>query len=124
MLEVRGLRAGYGAINVLWDVDLDVRPGLTTIIGPNGAGKTTLMRAIVGLVRASAGSVSMNGATITGLTTAALANLHLALIPEGRMVFRDMSVEENLRLGAWIVRGNGDVELRLEEAYAMFPRLS
>ena len=124
MLEVRGLRAGYGAINVLWDVDLDVGPGLTAIIGPNGAGKTTLMRAIVGLVRTSAGSVTMNGATITGLTIAALASRRLTLIPEGRMVFRDMSVAENLRLGAWIVRGHGDTERRLDEAYAMFPRLS
>jgi len=123
MLEVRGLRAGYGAINVLWDIDLDIGSGLTAIIGPNGAGKTTLMRAIVGLVPATAGSISMNGAAITGMTTAALANMHLALIPEGRMVFRDMSVEENLRLGAWCVRAAGDIARRLDDAYAMFPRL-
>ena len=124
MLEVRGLRAGYGAINVLWDVDLDLREGLTAIIGPNGAGKTTLMRAIVGLLPVAAGRIEYDGAPIAGISTAALANQHVTLIPEGRLVFRDMSVDENLRIGAYTVRAAGDVARRLAEAYAMFPRLA
>ena len=124
MLEVRGLRAGYGAINVLWGVDLDLREGLTAIIGPNGAGKTTLMRTIVGLLPVAAGRIEYDGAPIAGISTAALANQHVTLIPEGRLVFRDMSVDENLRIGAYTVRAAGDVARRLAEAYAMFPRLA
>jgi branched-chain amino acid transport system ATP-binding protein len=125
MLEVRGLRAGYGAINVLWDVDLAFADGaVTAIIGPNGAGKTTLLRAVMGLVPATAGSVTLSGETISGKPTSHLAALGLALIPEGRMVFRDMSVEDNLLLGGYPVRAQGDIAARLAQAYAMFPRLS
>jgi branched-chain amino acid transport system ATP-binding protein len=125
MLEVRGLRAGYGAINVLWDVEISFAAGgLTAIIGPNGAGKTTLLRAIMGLVPATSGTIALRGETISGKPTSHLAALGLALIPEGRMVFRDMSVEENLLLGGYPVRNQGDIPARLAQAYAMFPRLS
>ena len=124
MLEVRGLRAGYGAINVLWDVDLQFETGkLTAIIGPNGAGKTTLLRAIMGLVPATAGAITLDDKALTGIATSQMADLGIALIPEGRMIFRDMSVEENLLLGAYAVRAKGDVAARLAQAYSMFPRL-
>ena len=124
MLEVRGLRAGYGAINVLWDVDLQFETGkLTAIIGPNGAGKTTLLRAIMGLVPTTAGAVTLDGLALAGIATSQMADLRIALIPEGRMIFRDMSVEENLMLGAYAVRAKGDVAARLAHAYSMFPRL-
>jgi branched-chain amino acid transport system ATP-binding protein len=124
VLEARGLRAGYGAINVLWDLDLAVAPGkLTAIIGPNGAGKTTLLRALMGLVPLTAGSVTLDGAPLSGVATSQLAHLGLALIPEGRMIFRDMSVAENLLLGAYPVRAHNDLATRVEGAYAMFPRL-
>ena len=124
MLEIRGLRAGYGAINVLWDVDLRFATGrLTTIIGPNGAGKTTLLRAIMGLVPATAGTLTLDGKSLAGAATERMAELRVALIPEGRMIFRDMSVEENLLLGAYPVRAQGDAATRLAQAYEMFPRL-
>jgi len=124
MLEIRGLRAGYGAINVLWDVDLRFATGrLTTIIGPNGAGKTTLLRAIMGLVPATAGTLTLDGKSLAGAATERMAELRVALIPEGRMTFRDMSVEENLLLGAYPVRAQGDAATRLAQAYEMFPRL-
>ena len=124
MLEVRGLRAGYGAINVLWDVDLQFETGkLTAIIGPNGAGKTTLLRAIMGLVPATAGAITLDDKALAGIATSQMADLGIALIPEGRMIFRDMSVEENLLLGAYAVRAKGDVAARLAQAYTMFPRL-
>ena len=124
MLEVRGLRAGYGAINVLWDVDLQFETGkLTAIIGPNGAGKTTLLRAIMGLVPTTAGAITLDDKALTGIATSQMADLGIALIPEGRMIFRDMSVEENLLLGAYAVRAKGDVAARLAQAYSMFPRL-
>ena len=124
MLEVRGLRAGYGAINVLWDVDLVFAAGkLTTIIGPNGAGKTTLLRAIMGQIPVTAGAIALDGSSLAGVGTWRMPSFGVALIPEGRMIFQDMSVEENLLLGAYPVRAQADVANRVGEAYAMFPRL-
>jgi branched-chain amino acid transport system ATP-binding protein len=125
MLDVRGLRAGYGAINVLWDVDLDVATGrLTTIIGPNGAGKTTLLRAIMGQVPATRGQITFDGRPLKGMPTWRMPDAGIAMIPEGRMIFRDMSVEENLLLGAWPVRRHAELGRRVADAYAMFPRLA
>jgi branched-chain amino acid transport system ATP-binding protein len=124
MLEVDQVRAGYGAINVLWDVSLKAEVGkLTTIIGPNGAGKTTLLRAIMGLVPVTAGEIRLNGQRLNGTPTWEMADHGIAMIPEGRMVFRDMSVEENLIMGAFHKSHRPHVKRRLEEAYEMFPRL-
>ena len=124
MLEVDQVRAGYGAINVLWDVSLKAEAGkLTTIIGPNGAGKTTLLRAIMGLVPVTSGEIRLNGQRLNGTPTWEMADHGIAMIPEGRMVFRDMSVEENLIMGAFHKSHRPHVKRRLEEAYEMFPRL-
>ena len=124
MLEVDKLRAGYGAINVLWDVSLSVAKGqLTTIIGPNGAGKTTLLRAIMGLVPSSAGSIRLDGKVLNGTPTWKMSDASVTMIPEGRMTFRDMSVEENLIMGAFPKEHRSHMPARLAEAYAMFPRL-
>lgn len=124
MLELDQVRAGYGAINVLWDVSLKAEAGkLTTIIGPNGAGKTTLLRAIMGLVPVTAGEIRLNGQRLNGTPTWEMADHSIAMIPEGRMVFRDMSVEENLIMGAFHKSHRQHVKRRLEEAYGMFPRL-
>ena len=125
MLEIRGVRAGYGALNVLWDVDLAFAPGrLTTIIGPNGAGKTTLLRAIMGQVPVTRGAITLDGRPLAGMPTWRMGEAGVAMIPEGRMVFRDMSVEENLLLGAYAVRQRAEIAQRIAEAYAMFPRLA
>jgi len=124
MLELDQVRAGYGAINVLWDVSMQVAAGkLTTIIGPNGAGKTTLLRAIMGLVPVGGGEIRLDGARLNGTPTWDMADRSVAMIPEGRMVFRDMSVEENLIMGAFHKSHRAHVKQRLEEAYGMFPRL-
>jgi branched-chain amino acid transport system ATP-binding protein len=124
MLELDRLRAGYGAINVLWDVSMTVEAGkLTTIIGPNGAGKTTLLRAIMGLVPVGGGDIRLNGASLNGTQTWNMADHGVAMIPEGRMVFRDMSVEENLIMGAFHKSHRPHVKARLEQSYEMFPRL-
>ena len=124
MLEVRDLRAGYGAINVLWDVSMRFAAGrLTTIIGPNGAGKTTLLRALMGLVPVSAGAVRLAGTDIAGTPTWRMADAGIAMVPEGRMIFRDMTVEENLIMGAFAKSHRPHVKERLAAAYAMFPRL-
>jgi branched-chain amino acid transport system ATP-binding protein len=124
MLELTQVRAGYGAINVLWDVSIAAAAGkLTTIIGPNGAGKTTLLRAIMGLLPVTQGQLTLNGEPLKGIPTWGMADLGVAMIPEGRMVFRDMSVEENLIMGGFPKAHRAQVNTRLDEAYTMFPRL-
>ena len=124
MLILTQVRAGYGAINVLWDVSLSAASGkLTTIIGPNGAGKTTLLRAIMGLVPVTHGDISLDGKPLAGTPTWGMADLSVAMIPEGRMTFRDMSVEENLIMGAFPKAHRSHVDARLDDAYVMFPRL-
>ena len=125
MLEVRSVRAGYGPINVLWDVDLRFETGrLTTIIGPNGAGKTTLLRAIMGQVPVTQGEIALDGTRLDGTDTWRMSEHGIALIPEGRMVFRDMSVAENLLLGAYPARAQAGIAQRVDRAYTMFPRLA
>lgn len=122
MLEVRGLRAGYGRINVLWDVSLQFPTGeLTAIVGPNGAGKTTLFRALMGLVPHQ-GEILLDGRPIRGRTWD-LLEAGVVMVPEGRMVFKDMSVAENLALGAYPQRCRQARARNLERVYALFPRL-
>lgn len=106
-LRVSGVSAGYGHVGVLKGVSMHVAEGeAVTLIGSNGAGKTTLLRALVGLVRPSAGSVSLFGEEVTGAAPEKLVSRGLALVPEGRMLFGSMSVRENLALGAY-TRGGG-----------------
>ena len=124
MLELDGLRAGYGAVNVLWDVTLAAPAGqVTAIIGPNGAGKTTLLRAVMGLLPLAAGRVRLDGADLAGTPTWRRAGLGLAMVAEGRMLFRDMSVEDNLAMGAYPPARRAGLADALERAYARFPRL-
>ncbi|MGU3537286.1 ABC transporter ATP-binding protein [Methylobacterium sp. A54F] len=122
MLETRNLRAGYGHITVLWDLSLQFREGaLTAIVGPNGAGKTTLLRALTGLVP-HGGEIRLGGERLAGRTWD-LAARGLVMVPEGRLVFRDMSVEENLCLGAYPKRCRGNLSAGLDRVYGLFPRL-
>ncbi|QGZ59811.1 ABC transporter ATP-binding protein [Paraburkholderia acidiphila] len=124
MLEVSSARAGYGAINVLWDVSLSIASGeVTTIVGPNGAGKTTLLRAIMGLVPLERGQITFDGAPLAGVPTWDMAQRGIAMVPEGRMIFRDMSIEENLMLGAFAKTRRAAAKSQLEEVYALFPLL-
>jgi len=124
MLEITDVRAGYGAINVLWDVSLSVPQGrLTTIVGPNGAGKTTLLRAIMGLIPLSQGSITFEGKPLAGTSTWDLLGQGIAMIPEGRMVFKDMTIEENLMLGAYPKSRRAGARANCDKAYALFPRL-
>ncbi|AVR97437.1 ABC transporter ATP-binding protein [Pseudoduganella armeniaca] len=125
MLELKDVRAGYGAINVLWDVSLHCAAArLTTIVGPNGAGKTTLLRALLGLVPVSQGEILLDGQRIDGTPTWRMADAGVAMVPEGRMIFQAMTVEENLVMGAYAKRHRPHVRERLAAAYAMFPRLA
>jgi branched-chain amino acid transport system ATP-binding protein len=125
MLEVRQLRAGYGNINVLWDLNLRFTQGqLTSIVGPNGAGKTTLLKTMMGLLPATRGEILLNGAALNqGLESWDMVGLGLVLIPEGRMIFREMSVEENLIMGAFAKAKRASMAENMARAYALFPRL-
>ena len=124
MLEIRNLRAGYGAINVLWDVNLSFAEGqLTTIVGPNGAGKSTLLKTIMGLVAPSQGDLTLRGAPLTKSRTWDMAEQGVVLVPEGRLVFRDMSVEENLIMGAFAKSKRAAMARNIERAYELFPKL-
>ncbi|HKB55364.1 MAG TPA: ABC transporter ATP-binding protein [Ramlibacter sp.] len=122
VLEVRGLVAGYGRIEALHGVDLALRPGeLVALVGANGAGKTTLLRAISGLIRTQAGSVSLLGRDVTRASPEARVRAGLAQVLEGRQVFGPLSVHDNLRLGAYTCRTGTDA--KLESMYELFPAL-
>ncbi|HJV53133.1 MAG TPA: ABC transporter ATP-binding protein [Noviherbaspirillum sp.] len=124
MLKIGNLRAGYGAINVLWDVSLDFAEGkLTTIVGPNGAGKSTLLKAIMGLVPPTQGEITLRGQSLAQQRTWDMAEQGVVLVPEGRLVFRDMSVEENLTMGAFAQSKRAALARNIERAYALFPKL-
>lgn len=124
MLNIDNIRAGYGAINILWDVSLSMAKGqLTTIIGTNGAGKTTLLRAIMGLVPVTQGTISLEERLLNNVNTWDMPALGLCLIPEGRMIFKDMSVEENLLMGAFPKHSRDQIEANLAQNYQRFPRL-
>ena len=124
ILSVDRLSAGYGSIQILHDVTLDVRPGeLVTIIGPNGAGKSTAFKAVVGLVRAWAGHVYFDGREIAGQRPDVVLRAGLAYVPQGRIVFPQMTVLENLEMGAYILSDAAQIETTLERLYALFPIL-
>ncbi|MCW5730627.1 MAG: ABC transporter ATP-binding protein [Alphaproteobacteria bacterium] len=126
MLSVRKLRAGYGTIEVLHEIGLEVERGeIHAIVGANGAGKTTLLRVISGLIRPDAGGVFFDARDISRASPADIVELGISQAPEGHRVFRGLSVEENLRLGAYrrATRGRADIDRALDEIFGYFPKL-
>ena len=125
ILEVRSVDAGYGAVQILRQASLALEEGqLTALVGSNGAGKTTLLRTVMGLIRPWQGSVWFEGREISHLPAYTRAGMGLALAPEGRQLFTDMSVAENLEMGATPRRARKDRARNLERVYHIFPRLS
>ncbi len=123
-LEIDGLEVAYGRTVALHGVSMAVGEGqVVCLIGANGAGKTTAMRAISGLVRPRAGRVRFAGADITGQAAHRIAAAGLRQVPEGRQCFAELTVAENLALGAYLVRGRGEVARRQDDVLARFPRL-
>jgi len=124
VIECTDIVSGYGDIQVLHGVSIGVRPGsITALVGSNGAGKTTLMRTIAGVLPHWSGRILFSGRPLDGADPADRVAAGLALVPEGRLVFPDLSVEENLRLGAFTARARPGRAQRFEKMYAMFPRL-
>ena len=124
VLELTDLESGYGEVQVLWGISLKARAGqLTTIIGANGAGKTTALRTTMGSLRPWKGRVALNGEDVSKLPPHAKAARGLVLVPEGRQLFPDMSVEENLEMGAYSRRSRPREKENLEKVYQAFPRL-
>jgi len=126
LLTVTGLQVRYGGATAVRGVDMEVRQGeLVAVIGNNGAGKTSILRGISGLVRPSAGKIEFNGTDTTSLAAHQKVNLGMALIPEGRLIFADQTVEDNLILGAYTrwKRDRAGVLSQFEEIFELFPRL-
>jgi branched-chain amino acid transport system ATP-binding protein len=123
LLDVRGLRAAYGQVQVLEGIDFSIEPGRrVAMLGPNGAGKTTVLRALSGMVR-TRGTVEFDGKSLTGRSTADIARSGVAHVPEGRGTFRSLTVDENLRLGGYLRSDRGAVRADIERCYGWFPRL-
>ena len=125
LLEVRDLRVSYGNIEVLHGISLDVGPGeIVALLGANGAGKTTTLRTISGLLRPRGGRIALDGQALTGLPAHRIVALGIGHVPEGRRIFGVLTVEENLRLGGYLMRRDAAVlERRIAALYETFPRL-
>jgi branched-chain amino acid transport system ATP-binding protein len=125
VLKLDGVIAAYDDLTCLHDVSLEVRRGeIVTLIGANGAGKSTTLKTVSGLLTPRAGTIEFDGRPITGRSPDAIVALGLVQVPEGRRVFPDLSVEENLRVGAYLVDKRGRVGEMLAEVYRRFPRLA
>jgi branched-chain amino acid transport system ATP-binding protein len=124
LLEVEDLHASYGPVRALHGVDVTVQAGgVVAILGPNGAGKTTTLRSLCGMVRTS-GRIVFDGRSLAGLATERIVRLGVAHVPEGRGTFPALTVDENLRLGAYTRRDPAGVRADMERWYSLFPRLS
>jgi len=123
MLEVRDLRSGYGAVEILRGVSLEIHAGeIVAVLGSNGAGKSTFNNTVCGLIKASAGSVRFDGADITRSGTAGIVASGLIQVPEGRRVFPNLTVLENIELGSYR-RGRAHRDKNIERVFGIFPRL-
>jgi branched-chain amino acid transport system ATP-binding protein len=124
-LEVEGLRAGYGGVDAITDVDLTLEPGkVTAVIGPNGAGKSTLLRCLTGMLRPRAGTVILNGERIDRLSPGRIAALGVCQVPEGRRLFGPQTIADNLMVAGWVQRRNRrQLSADCERIYGRFPIL-
>ena len=125
LLSIEGLTLGYNKTNAVKGISLEVREGtVVTLIGANGAGKTTVLRGISGLLRPRAGSIRLHGRDIGGLAPHRIAALGIVQVPEGRQVFANMSIDENLRMGAWLLSDKSEEARRRDMVLTRFPRLA
>ena len=124
MLKVENLVVSYGGIEALKGISLNVPEGkIITLIGANGAGKSTLLRTIIGLVKPESGKISYNEKELTSLNSQKIVTTGITLVPEGRRVFSNLTVLENLKIGAYMRNDKAEIEKDIEWIYGMFPRL-
>jgi len=124
MLEIKNLHVSYGAINALHGISLSVKPGgIVTLIGANGAGKTTTLKTISGLLKPKSGEIFYDGQNIAGLLPHQIVARGLSHVPEGRMIFANLTVLENLQLGAYLQNDKKIIRHELEHIFGLFPRL-
>lgn len=124
LLEVKGLEVYYGVIQALKGIDFEVNEGeIVTLIGANGAGKTTTMQSVIGLIAPKAGTVSFEGKDITHLHCHKIVSLGMSQVPEGRRIFQELTVYQNLLMGAYIQKDKKAIKEDIKKIYARFPRL-
>ncbi len=124
ILEIKDVTSGYGDVQILWGSTLSLEKGkLTCLVGGNGVGKTTLLRTVMGLLHPWSGTITFDGNNVSSLPAHAKAEMGLVLVPEGRQLFTDMTVYENLEMGATNQRARPSVARNLERVYEMFPRM-
>ena len=125
LLELKNINAGYGRIQILHDVSLEVNEGeVVCVIGPNGAGKSTTFKVIMGFINYLGGEITFDGTDIVGLRTDQVLGQGLGYVPQGRIVFNQMTVRENLEMGAYIERDKKKVTQSMENVFEIFPRLA
>ena len=124
MLKVEGLNAGYGAVNILWDVSFELKDGeVVAILGPNGAGKTTMVRAITGMIKPASGSIVFDGEELCKKPSRYILDKGIVQVPEGRQLFTEMTVLENLQMGAFSKQTKEHFQENLAKCYKWFPKL-
>lgn len=124
LLDIKGLEVAYNGIKALKGVDLQVPKGkIVALLGANGAGKSTTLRAISGIVQSQKGSITLDGETINGMTAAKVTARGVVQSPEGRQIFPELTVEENLKIGAFTVKSKEQIEKNFKRVYLYFPRL-
>ena len=125
MLQLKGVSSGYGAIEALRGIDMSVTRGeIVTLIGANGAGKSTTLRNMTGLVPATAGEIVFEGKRLNGMPAHEIVKLGISMVPEGRQIFANLSVAENLDMGAYLQKDKAEIARQLERVYTLFPRLA
>ena len=124
LLTLANVEAGYGAVSALRGISIEVEKGsIVTLLGANGAGKSTTLKAISGMVRPSGGRIEYDGASISGKTPNQIVKMGVAQVPEGRRIFKDLTVTENLRMGSYIRKDKAGIESDLEMVFKLFPVL-
>ena len=124
MLDIENLHVAYGPVEVLHGISMRVEPGsIVAVLGANGSGKTTLFKAVAGLVRVTQGEVRLSGQDLTNVSTQSIVKKGVTLVPQGRMLFPEMTVYENLEMGAYLLRDRTEFSRRLETVQKMFPIL-
>jgi branched-chain amino acid transport system ATP-binding protein len=124
ILAIKNLESGYGEVQVLWGLSAELQPGrLTSLVGSNGSGKTTLLRALTGLIKPWKGSITFEGKDVTRLSPHEKAEMGIVLVPEARQLFTDMSVLENLEMGATPKAARAEFKQTLDWVYTLLPRL-